>query len=82
MPRDGTARAFIPLTHVKSPFKTLFRKKTYYWQMLIILFVDDRAKQTSPLCESGKEKFISGAADFGTAAQHGAVMAFITDHNN
>ena len=29
----------------------------------------------APLCESGKEKFISGAADFGTAAQHGAVMA-------
>ena len=30
----------------------------------------------------GKEKFISGAADFGTAAQLGAVMAFITDRNN
>ena len=52
--------------------------------MLIILFVDDRAKQlwTYTFCESGKKKFISGAADFSTAAQHGAVMAFITDHNN
>ena len=36
----------------------------------------------TPLCESGKEKFISGTADFGTAAQHGAVMAFITDRND
>ena len=37
----------------------------------------------TPLCESGKEKKnISSAADFGTAAQHGAVMAFITDRNN
>ena len=31
--------------------------------------------------ETGKGKFISGAADFGAALQHGAVMAFITDRN-
>ena len=33
------------------------------------------------LCESGKGKFISGTADFGVAAQHSVVMAFITDSN-
>ena len=50
--------------------------------MLIILFADDRAKNygISHLCESGKGKFISGAADFGVVARHGAVMAFIPDH--
>ena len=36
----------------------------------------------TPLYESEKEKFISGTADLGTAAEHGAVMAFITDRNN
>ena len=34
------------------------------------------------LCESGKGKFISGAADFGAAAQLGAVMAFISDRDS
>ena len=31
--------------------------------------------------ESGKGKSISDAEDFGTAAQHCTVMAFITDRN-
>ena len=51
--------------------------------MLIILFADDRAKNYGliPFCESGKGKFIPAMADFGTAGQQGAVMAFITDRN-
>ena len=55
----------------------------YYWQMLIIFFAGDRAKKygLTPLCELGKGKFTSGAADFGMAGQHGVVMAFITDRN-
>ena len=45
----------------------------YYWQLLMILFADDRTKKygITPLCESGKGKFISGAADFGAAARRG-----------
>ena len=35
-----------------------------------MLFADDRAKKygITPLCEPGKEKYISGAADFGAVA--------------
>ena len=42
-----------------------------YWQWLIILFADDRAKKygITALSASGKEKYISGAADFVKAAQ-------------
>ena len=44
-----------------------------YWQLLIILFADDRAKKygITPLSALGKEKYISGAADLGAAARHG-----------
>ena len=44
-----------------------------YWQYLIILFADDRAKKygITPLSASEKEKYISGAADFGTPERHG-----------
>ena len=43
----GAAGAFIPLTHVKSPLRSFFRKTNvfYYWQLLIILFADDRRKK-------------------------------------
>ena len=39
-----------------------------YWQLLIILFADDRVKKygITPLSASGKEKYISGPA-----ARHG-----------
>ena len=39
----------------------------FYLQLLIIPFADDRAKKVwnLPLCASEKEKYISGAADFG-----------------
>ena len=45
----------------------------FYWQLLIILFADDRAKKygITPLSALGKEKYISGAADFGAAARPG-----------
>ena len=45
--RHSGAGAFIPLTHVKSSLKYLFRKTNvfYYWQLLIILFADDRTKK-------------------------------------
>ena len=74
--RHGAAGAFLPLTHVKSPVKSLSVKNNVflYWQLLIILFADDRAKKKygiTPLSASGKEKYISGAADFGAEARHG-----------
>ena len=39
----------------------------FYLQLLIIPFADDRAKKiwNLALCASEKEKYISGAADFG-----------------
>ena len=51
----------------------------FYWQLLIILFADYRAKKygITPLSASGKEKYISGAADFGAAARcgHGLILS-------
>ena len=51
----------------------------FYWQLLIILFADDRAKKyaITAVSVSGKEKYISGAAIL--ARRRGAVMAFIPD---
>ena len=47
----------------------------FYWQVLIILFVDDRAKKiwnyTSYIVLWERKKYISGAADFGAAARRG-----------
>ena len=43
---------------------------------MIILFADDRAKKNygiTPLCVSGKEKYMSSAADFGAAARRGQI---------
>ena len=56
----GAAGAFIPLTHVKSPLKSLFWKNkcilflaivdnTYYLQM-----IEQKNYGLTPLCESGK----------------------------
>ena len=61
MERHGAAGAFIPLTHVKSPLKSLFADylcSFFYWQLLIILFADFRAKiyGITALSASGKEK--------------------------
>ena len=44
----------------------------FYLQLLIIPFADDRAKKiwNLPLCASEKEKYISGAADFGRQRSH------------
>ena len=44
----------------------------FYLQLLIIPFADDRAKKiwNLPLCASEKEKYISGAADFGPQRGH------------
>ena len=38
----------------------------FYWQLLIILFADDRAKKyaITAVSVSGKEKYISGAATY------------------
>ena len=49
--RHSGAGAFIPPTHVKSSLKYLFRKTNvfYYWQLLIILFADDRTKKIMEL---------------------------------
>ena len=91
MARHGTAGAFLPLTHVKSPLKSLLWLKSnvfLYWQLLIILFADDRAKKygITPLSASGKEKYISDAADFGAAARHGSgfhtqqIIVHFNDH--
>ena len=43
------------------------------WQVLIIPFADDSEKKygITPLCALGKEKYISGAADFSAVARHG-----------
>ena len=51
----------------------------FYWQLLIILFADDRAKKyaITAVSVSGKEKYVSGVAIL--ARQRGAVMAFIPD---
>ena len=45
----------------------------FQWKLLIILFADGRAKKygSAHLCSSGKEKYISGTADFGAAGLRG-----------
>ena len=44
----------------------------FYWQLLMILFADDRAKKKkiTALSASGKEKYTSGTADLGAAARY------------
>ena len=57
------AGAFIPLTHVNRHQNHYFLKTNvfFYWQLLIILFADDRAKKlwnyTSLCYEKGKIHF-------------------------
>ena len=51
-----------------------------YWQLFLILFADDRAKKIrkdgiTPLSASGKENYISGAADFGAARSRLSYLA-------
>ena len=52
----------------------------FYWQLLIILFAVDIAKKNGiiPLCASRREKYISGAADFGAAAPLGAARSWLS----
>ena len=52
----------------------------FYWQLLIILFADDKAKKNAitAVSVSGKEKYISGAAIL--KRKRGVVLAFIPDH--
>ena len=63
----------IPTKKVR--IKTIISGKTnvifFYLQLLIIPFADDKAKKiwNLPLCASEKEKYISGAADFGAVIQ-------------
>ena len=65
-----------PDTCKKHTIKTIISGKTniyfFYLQLLIIPYADDRAKKIWKLllCASEKEKYISGAADFGRQRDH------------
>ena len=79
--RHGATGAFIPLTHIKSPYKSFFGGKLmyFYWQLLIILFADDKAKNMELHLLVLRERKTIFLVRQISEWQRGAVMAFIPD---